>query len=96
VLGDDALAVLKDIKRWLRLYDDRLHRLDVARLLADANLVKGDLLEILATWPEDGLDNTFRAKIALLCGMYSAIVEAWIQLIQLSGPSHSVDLADSK
>jgi len=68
VLGDDALAVLKDIKRWLRLYDDRLHRLDVARLLAEANLVKGDLLEILATWPEDELDNAFRSRIALLCG----------------------------
>jgi len=70
VLGDDALAVLKDIKRWLRLYDDRLHRLDVARLLAEANLIKGDLLEILATWPEDAVDSGFRSKIALLCGSW--------------------------
>lgn len=68
VLGDDALAVLKDIKRWIRLYDDKLNRLDVARLLYDANLVKGDLLEILASWPEDAPEASFKAKTALLSG----------------------------
>ena len=71
VLGDDALAVLKDIKRWLRLYDDKINRLDVARLLGEANLVKGDLLEILASWPEDAPEGSFRSKVALLCGMFS-------------------------
>lgn len=70
VLGDDALAVLKDIKRWLRLYDDKLNRLDVSRLLADGALVQGDLLEILASWPEDAPEGSFRSKIALLCGIY--------------------------
>ena len=67
MLGDDALACLKDIKRWLRLYDEKLHRLDVARCLAEANLVKGDLLEILASWPEDEEEDKIRAKIALAC-----------------------------
>ena len=60
-----------DLKRWLRLYDDKLNRLDVSRLLADAELVKGDLLEILASWPEDAPEESFRSKIALLCGMQS-------------------------
>ncbi|KAI9719692.1 MAG: Topoisomerase 1-associated factor 1 [Chrysothrix sp. TS-e1954] len=67
VLGDDALAVLKDIKRWLRLYDDKTNRLDVARLLAEANLVQGDLLPILASWPEAAHEGSFRGKVALLC-----------------------------
>ena len=67
MLGDDALACLKDIKRWLKLYDEKANRLDVARCLAEANLVKGDLLEILAAWPEDATEDRVKAKIALAC-----------------------------
>ena len=67
VLGDDALACLKDLKRWLRLHDERANRLDVARCLADANLVNGDLLPILATWSETAMEDKFRSKIALAC-----------------------------
>ncbi|MCJ1392097.1 Topoisomerase 1-associated factor 1 [Xylographa bjoerkii] len=67
VLGDDALACLKDIKRWLKLYDEKANRLDVARCLAEANLVKGDLLEILAAWPEDATEDRVKSKIALAC-----------------------------
>jgi hypothetical protein len=67
VLGDDALACLKDIKRWLKLYDEKTNRLDVARCLAEANLVKGDLLEILAAWPEDATEDRVSSKIALAC-----------------------------
>ncbi|MCJ1385985.1 Topoisomerase 1-associated factor 1 [Xylographa soralifera] len=67
VLGDDALACLKDIKRWLKLYDEKANRLDVARCLAEANLVKGDLLEILAAWPEDATEDRVQSKIALAC-----------------------------
>lgn len=29
VLGDEALAVLKDLRRWLKLYDEKLNRYDV-------------------------------------------------------------------
>ena len=46
ILGDDALACLRDLKRWLKLYDEKLNRLDVARCLAEAKLVAGDLLPI--------------------------------------------------
>ncbi|KAH0565660.1 hypothetical protein GP486_000950 [Trichoglossum hirsutum] len=67
VLGDDALACLKDLKRWLKLYDERLNRLDVARCLAEGNLVNGDLLEILAAWSDDAMGNKTKMKIALAC-----------------------------
>ncbi|EME41706.1 hypothetical protein DOTSEDRAFT_55457 [Dothistroma septosporum NZE10] len=66
-VGDDAIAVLKDLQRWLRLYDEKTNRLDVKRCLAEANLVKGDLLEILALWPEDAFDNKHKSKLALAC-----------------------------
>lgn len=67
-IGDDAVAVLKDLQRWLRLYDEKTNRLDVKRCLAEANLVKGDLLEILAQWPEEELEkNKLKGKLALAC-----------------------------
>ncbi|RMD42099.1 hypothetical protein DV735_g3033, partial [Chaetothyriales sp. CBS 134920] len=65
VLGDDALACLRDLKRWLKLYDEKLNRLDVARCLAEAKLVTGDLLPILASWPEDGRNDRLKARVAL-------------------------------
>ncbi|KAI1171252.1 timeless protein-domain-containing protein [Nemania sp. FL0916] len=67
VLGDSALEVLRDIKRWIRFYDEKTNRMDVARCLAEANLVDGDLLHILATWPENAADNRTRARAALAC-----------------------------
>ncbi|KAK6532189.1 Topoisomerase 1-associated factor 1 [Arthrobotrys megalospora] len=47
VLGDDLLGCLRDIKRWLKGYDEKLDRLDVARCLSEANLVL-DLIEIIS------------------------------------------------
>ncbi|KAI1449995.1 timeless-domain-containing protein [Annulohypoxylon stygium] len=67
VLGDSALEVLRDIKKWIRFYDEKTNRMDVARCLAEANIVDGDLLHILATWPENETDNKFRARAALAC-----------------------------
>lgn len=67
MLGDDALACLRDLKRWLKLYDEKANRLDVARCLAELNLVGGDLLQILATWPENATDDKLKSKIALAC-----------------------------
>ncbi|KAH7166026.1 timeless protein-domain-containing protein [Dactylonectria macrodidyma] len=66
-LGDDALEVLRDIKRWIRFYDEKTNRMDVARCTFEANLIEGDLLPILATWPENAMDNKFKSKIALAC-----------------------------
>ena len=70
MLGDDALACLKDLKKWLKLYDEKANRLDVARCLAEANLVSGDLLKILAAWPEDATEDRLKSKIALACCKY--------------------------
>ncbi|KAH7318520.1 timeless protein-domain-containing protein [Stachybotrys elegans] len=64
-LGDDALEVLRDIKRWIRFYDEKTNRMDVARCLHQANLIEGDLLPILALWPENASDSKFKARIAL-------------------------------
>lgn len=67
MLGDDALACLKDIKRWIRLYDEGYNRHDVARALAEADLVNNDLLEILSSWPETDEGQGLRYKIAASC-----------------------------
>lgn len=67
MLGDDALACLRDLKRWLKLHDEKANRLDVARCLADANAVSGDLLQIIAGWPENETDNKIKSRIALAC-----------------------------
>ena len=67
MLGDDALACLKDLKKWLKLHDEKANRLDVARCLAEANLVEGDLLEILAAWPEAATEDKIKSKTALAC-----------------------------
>lgn len=66
-LGDDALDVLRDIKKWIRFYDERTNRMDVARCLADANLVSGDLIHILALWTENCKDDRYKSRIALAC-----------------------------
>lgn len=66
-LGDDALDVLRDIKKWIRFYDEKTGRMDVARCLADANLVTGDLVHILALWTENSSDDKYKLRIALAC-----------------------------
>ena len=77
MLGDDALACLKDLKKWLNLYDNRLNRLDVARCIAEANLVRGDILEILALWKEDETDDKLKYKVALACCMKSNLCDLY-------------------
>ncbi|KAB5563356.1 topoisomerase 1-associated factor 1 [Coniochaeta sp. 2T2.1] len=66
-LGDDALECLRDMRRWIRFYDEKTNRMDVARCIADANLVGGDLLHIIALWTENCSDSKFKARIALAC-----------------------------
>ncbi|KAI5236327.1 timeless-domain-containing protein [Aureobasidium subglaciale] len=67
VLGDDALACLKDLSRWIRLYDDRINRHDVKRCMAEANLVRGDLLPILAQQGDKSDRSVLATKVALNC-----------------------------
>ncbi|KAF8473455.1 timeless protein-domain-containing protein [Kalaharituber pfeilii] len=67
VLGDEAFACLRDLKRWLKGYDEKLNRLDVARVMAECQLVTGDLLEIIASWKEEDVEVRTKFKIALAC-----------------------------
>ena len=71
MLGDDALACLRDIKKWLKFYDERANRMDVARCLAEANLVNGDLVPILATWWQTAPNQKHKMRIALASCMRS-------------------------
>lgn len=41
--------------------------MDVARCLADANLVSGDLIHVLAAWKENATQDRYKARIALAC-----------------------------
>ncbi|EMR11327.1 hypothetical protein PNEG_00356 [Pneumocystis murina B123] len=67
ILGDDGLACLKDLKRWLQHYDHKYNSWDVKRILADTNFVEGDLCPILAMWnPLDGEDK-IKWRISLAC-----------------------------
>lgn len=73
MLGDDALSCLRDIKRWLKLYDEKFNRMDVARCLGEANLVNGDLIQILALWWSDGQQSKYMSRIALACSKWFAL-----------------------
>jgi replication fork protection complex subunit Tof1/Swi1 len=64
-LGDDALLCLKDLRKWLKFADTQLNRRDVARCMAESNLVKGDLLEILAKVSPRAMEDKWRHKIAV-------------------------------
>lgn len=61
------MEVLRDLKRWIRFYDEKTNRMDVARCIYEANLIEGDLLPILATWPENAMDSKFKSRVALAC-----------------------------
>ncbi|KAI4698129.1 Topoisomerase 1-associated factor 1 [Alternaria hordeiaustralica] len=64
-LGHDALLCLKDLRKWLKFADGQYNRRDVARCMAEANLVKGDLLEILAKISPTVMESTWKHKIAV-------------------------------
>ncbi|KAF2872138.1 timeless protein-domain-containing protein [Massariosphaeria phaeospora] len=66
-LGDDAFLCLKDLRKWLKFADGQLNRRDVARCMAEANLVKGDLLEILSKVSERVIQDKLKQKIAVAC-----------------------------
>lgn len=55
-LGHDALACLKDLKRWLRAVDEKNGTYDVALACADCDLVKNDLTVILCQWDRPAKD----------------------------------------
>jgi replication fork protection complex subunit Tof1/Swi1 len=75
------------LRRWIRFYDEKLNRLDVQRVLAESNFVKGDILEMLSDWPETSKPDRLRSKVALLACTTTLIVErALIQQWSCSSP----------
>ncbi|CAG5150561.1 uncharacterized protein ALTATR162_LOCUS2700 [Alternaria atra] len=64
-LGHDALLCLKDLRKWLKFADGQYNRRDVSRCMAEANLVKGDLLEILAKISPTVVESAWKHKIAV-------------------------------
>ncbi|KAK2739274.1 Topoisomerase 1-associated factor 1 [Myotisia sp. PD_48] len=66
-LGDDALGCLRDLRKWLRFYDEKRNRLDVARCLGESNLVNGDLVPILALWGDQEQNDKHKSRIILAC-----------------------------
>ncbi|KAI2084403.1 Topoisomerase 1-associated factor 1 [Ophidiomyces ophidiicola] len=67
VLGDDALGCLRDLKKWLKFYDDKLNRLDVARCLAERQLVAGDLVPIISLYSDTEESNKHKTRVLLAC-----------------------------
>lgn len=49
-LGHDALACLKDLKRWIKAIDEKNQTFDVALACAESGLVINELLVILCQW----------------------------------------------
>lgn len=69
-LGHDALACLKDLKRWIRAVDERNGTYDVALACAECGLVTNDLTVILCQWdkpPPGVLRSRITDKIMLAC-----------------------------
>lgn len=69
-LGHDALACLKDIKKWIRSVDDKNNSSEVALACAECGLVNKDLTVILCQWdkPPTGVKRTKNTdKIMLSC-----------------------------
>ena len=67
MLGDAALDVLRDLKKWIRFYDEKMNRMDVARCIADSNVVDEDMLHVLSMWTENESDSKFKSRLALAC-----------------------------
>lgn len=70
VLGEEALACLKDIKQWLRAFDEKLGLSDVAKSIANTTLVVSDIPSILSIWntqSEAGQASKKMDRVALAC-----------------------------
>lgn len=68
VLGDEALACLRDLKKWIKMHDEEMDRWDIARAISETTLVTFDLIEILTAWEidcESGKNSKMSDRIAL-------------------------------
>lgn len=78
-LGHDALACLKDIKRWIRSVDDRNGLADVALACAECGLVNNDLTVILCQWdkPAKGVKKTKTTEKVMLACLELLVLLTW-------------------
>ncbi|SGZ53057.1 CIC11C00000000409 [Sungouiella intermedia] len=78
-LGHDALACLKDLKRWIRSVDDRNGLADVALACAECGLVTNDLTVILCQWdrPPKGVKKTKTTEKIMLACLELLVLLTW-------------------
>lgn len=78
-LGHDALACLKDLKRWIRSVDDRNGLADVALACAECGLVTNDLTVILCQWekPPKGIKKTKTIEKIMLACLELLVLLTW-------------------
>lgn len=78
-LGHDALACLKDLKRWLRSVDEKNGSFDVALACADCGLVTSDLTVILCQWykPQKGMKRTKAIEKIMLSSLELLVLLTW-------------------
>lgn len=78
-LGHDALACLKDLKRWIRSVDDRNGLADVALACAECGLVNNDLTVILCQWdkPPKGVKKTKTTEKIMLACLELLVLLTW-------------------
>lgn len=78
-LGHDALACLKDIKRWLRSVDEKNGSFDVALACSDCGLVTNDLTVILCQWfkPSGKLKKTKSVEKIMLSSLELLVLLTW-------------------
>ncbi|ORY80053.1 timeless protein-domain-containing protein [Protomyces lactucae-debilis] len=67
VLGDDGLGCLRDLKRWLKFYDDSRDLWDIKAALASMNIVSNDLCPILAGWSLSDAEDEVQRRICQAC-----------------------------
>ncbi|KAK7205117.1 timeless protein-domain-containing protein [Myxozyma melibiosi] len=87
-LGDDALGCLKDLKLWIKAYDEKRNSLAVAKAIAESGLVEKDLLRIITDWEAAGRAVGAPYRICLAC------IELLVPLtwpVQLEGARYTAE-----
>lgn len=68
-LGDEALACLRDLKKWLQNYDAKYERLEVSCAIANTTLIVFDIPQILGSWESSWRKKSdpYLDRVALAC-----------------------------
>lgn len=91
-LGHDALACLKDIKRWIKTVDEIGRKYDVALACAECGLVENDLVVMLCQW-----DSALKSQQPPRKTMEKTMLAALEILVLLTWPVEwSLDMSESQ